>query len=118
MARKIEESAEDNWKSMTMAMSAADWASLRDDEIRVVCDGSHVVCAVWGGKDDDEVKAAHLIAAAPQLYEPVYGLLGLLKLIEHRGDIPTDLLEVIHNGHRTVDARKGLAKAEGRTQPV
>ncbi len=107
MARKLEEIVEGNWKSMTMAMSAEDWASLRDDEIRVVCDGSHVVCAVWGGKDDDEVKAAGLIAAAPDL----------LAQLKHARAMLLDAYSVFGED-RLKDIDAAIAKAEGRTETV
>lgn len=61
------------WRTQVVEFSKAVWAGLRPSNGRIQCVTiqGHVVCAVWGGVDDDEVKAAQLIAAAPYLLEAV-----------------------------------------------
>lgn len=67
---------------------------------------------------DDAIETLHatarLIAAAPDLYEALSGLFGLLQMIGGRADIAPELRTILVGGqaenHRITAARAALAK--------
>ena len=70
--------------------------------------GVAVLASVFGNEAD-----AHLIAAAPQLYDGCNALLGLLQLLLNRDDLPAEVREAMQTSHRVGEARAALALARG-----
>lgn len=68
---------------------------------------------LWLGSDDDVRDAANarLIAAAPELYESLSGLVGLCALLL-ANDLPPNVRAALETNHRIVAARAALAKVE------
>jgi hypothetical protein len=56
---------------------------------------------------------AHLISAAPDLYDAVNALLGLIQLVTSRDDCPPAIREALTTSHRVDEANQALAKARG-----
>lgn len=68
---------------------------------------------LWLINDEDGPDAANarLIAAAPELYETLSGLVGLCALLL-ANDLPPNVRAALETNHRIVAARAALAKVE------
>lgn len=83
------------------------------------CDRKHEDCNVWYVDAADQEVAvvyshtnqlanARLLAAAPELLHALWGMVGLIQLVESRHDFPPDL--TMRRNHRYVDACELLAR--------
>lgn len=56
---------------------------------------------------------ARLIAAAPDLYSALNGLVGMCALLL-ANDLPANVRQALESNHRIVEAKNALVRAEGR----
>ncbi len=68
------------------------------------------------GEVPPEVDAAnaHLIAAAPSLYDGCNALIGLIQLVCSRDDIHPEIQKALLTSHRFAEACAAVAKADGQ----
>jgi hypothetical protein len=104
------------WSASEMGTDRSFWDALAADDVQIVranWDGfaGDVVAAVWADDDHDDAATAHLIAAAPDLYEAVElavsGYEVTIPRLQHLGRSTLGLEE------RLVHARAALRKARG-----
>jgi len=108
------------WRKYKMTMTPEDWASLCSGEypITIVRRGQDVIAAVWADGDEEEQANAHLIAAAPEMYEALEdGRERLIKIaaILNGGELTPakrrEAYTLAYDGKQTA----ALAKARGET---
>ena len=115
---------------MSAAFTPGPWKAHGNGwEVRA-CDDQMKVCDIrgWGyltgggamNLPENEAVAVQkaneaLIAAAPELYNGVNALLGLLQLLAANPDTPPALLRILTENHRIAEAERAAAKARGET---
>jgi hypothetical protein len=67
----------------------------------------------WECRLAEHAANAHLIAAAPDLFDGCNALLGLIQLVCARDDMPPEIREALETSHRREEARIAVAKARG-----
>lgn len=66
----------------------------------------------YGILADEEGANGRMMAAAPDLYNGVNALLGLVQIIAGRDDVPSDIRRIFESGnHRIEEARAAILKA-------
>lgn len=80
-------------------------------------DGRMVLFAGAPFRSDEEIIGnAALGAAAPALIDGCNALLGLIRLVCSRDDMPPAIRDALQSSHRVQEARAAIAKAEGAAQ--
>lgn len=82
----------------------------------VVRDENQLNVAVLCGSPDHEVGA--LLAAAPELFDALNGLRGLLQLISGREDVTPELREVLRTNHRVQEAERVIFELAVPARPA
>ena len=73
-----------------------------------------IAATMAGDRSHSKIMAdAHLIAAAPELYDGCNAMLGLIQLVLGRDDLTDDLRLALTTNHRIAEAEAATAKARG-----